>query len=86
MPREAAVNKHDARTATWLLRSTPRVVVRPALWRTALRFIAWPPWRSWTYLKFRHETVYGNTWGNGSDVVPFLRWAKSYRKEFSHHD
>lgn len=62
----------------WLWRATPKVVVRPWLWRTALRFMAWPPWELGAYMKFRHQTAYGDSEGNPADVVPFLWWARQY--------
>lgn len=65
----------------WVLRASPSVIVRPWLWRTALRFVAWPPWKSWPYLRFRHETMYGNTAGDPRDMVPFLVWARAFNRQ-----
>lgn len=69
----------------WLVRATPYVMIRPWLWITAARFVAWPFfWRSWPYLKFRHETMYGNTWGYGKDIVSFLYWARNFNNVYRH--
>ena len=65
--------------AWWMLRSSLYLVVRPHLWSTARRFLAWPPWRCLPYLKFRYETMYGSyDVGSGHDVVVFLRWARGF--------
>lgn len=62
----------------WVALATPGVMARPWLWRTALRFVAWPPWGSMPYLKFRYQTAYGNDYrGDPKDLVPFLRWARA---------
>lgn len=60
----------------WLLRATPSVLIRPWLWRTALRYAAWPPWRMGAFMKFRYQTAYGDSSGNPADVVRFLQWAR----------
>lgn len=60
----------------WALRAAPVILVRPWLWRTALRFVAWPPWRSVPYWRFRYKTAYGDSKGNPADVVAFLQWAR----------
>lgn len=69
---------------SWLWRATLLIAVRPWLWRTAFRFVGWPPWKLRPYMKFRYETAYGGTvtgrtGGNPADVVPFLRWAKAFK-------
>lgn len=66
----------------WALGTVPRILIRPWLWPTAARFIAWrSPRGTWVYMKFRFETAYGNSPGVSAEVVPFLYWArKAHRK------
>jgi hypothetical protein len=66
----------DRQIVRWALGTVPRVMIRPWLWRAALRFVAWPPWRSWPYLRFRYVTAYGDAEGDSADVVPFLYWCR----------
>lgn len=62
----------------WLLGAIPLILVRPWLWRTALRFVVWPPWRALPFVRFRHQTAYGQGRGDPRDVIAFLYWARRF--------
>ena len=77
-------------TMGWLLAAGAAVLVRPALWATALRQVArlapagW--WRRWPplplpdrdYMRFRLVTQYGDSDRppEPADVVTYLRWCR----------
>ena len=79
-------------TGRWWVRAAGAVVVRPALWRTALAQTArlapsgW--WRRWPpvpapdadYLRFRLQTQYGDPDRDPepTDVVAYLRWCQGF--------
>jgi hypothetical protein len=79
------------RDRRWLVRTAVAVVLRPALWFTALgqvRRLAAPGW--WRrrpflplpdaeYLRFRLTTAYGTDRApEPEDVVTYLRWCKAF--------
>ena len=81
-------------TAGWVLRAAAALVVRPALWGTAvaqlLRLAVPGWWRRWppvplpdpAYLRFRLQTQYGDAEREPDprDLVSYLHWCRSYGK------
>jgi hypothetical protein len=66
----------------WIIRATPHILIRPGLWRTALTFLAWPPWKCGPYFRFRYETMYGGyEKGKGGDIIDFMKWAKRFNEK-----
>jgi hypothetical protein len=81
-------------SARWVARAFVAVLVRPALWVTALvqvfRLASPGWWRRWPpvpmpepdYLRFRLQTQYGDTEREPepADLLSYLHWCRSYGK------
>ena len=81
-------------SARWVARAFVAVLLRPALWATALvqlfRLASPGWWRRWPpvpmpepdYLRFRLQTQYGDTEREPepADLLSYLHWCRSYGK------
>jgi hypothetical protein len=75
-------------TGSWRLAALA-VVMRPWLWRSALRFVPRRPWRpsQWRlarkYVRFRMTTAYGRPDASptAAEVVEFLSWCRSFNRQ-----
>jgi len=89
-PRQAG--RRLAVSPRWMVAPAAAVIVRPALWATALRqvrLLAAPGW--WRrspylplpdrgYLRFRLQTAYGDPdrYPEPADIVTYLHWCKAW--------
>lgn len=61
----------------WTVKGMPALLIRPWLWRTVAKQMAWPPWKSLPWFRFRYETAYGSSVGDPGDLLRFMQWARA---------